>query len=286
MLSKKHNQGKFVCVGLDSDVDKIPMAAIRKSKGLVGLVSGFNQEIVDATKDIVCAYKPNIAFYAANSGWGFYALNRTVEYIRKVAPDVPIIIDGKFNDIGNTVEQYRQLLYNTLSADAITVNPYLGAEALQPFLKDKDKGIIVLCRTSNKGGGEFQSLRLENRRRLFEHVAYQVANEWNVNGNCAVVVGGTYPEELGIVRGIIGEDMPILVPGIGTQGGDLQTAANAGKVIINSSSGIIFASDGDDFAACARKKTLELHNEIAKLRQQKGQANERHNGYFKRSWGV
>ena len=179
MLRCQWSKNKFVCVGLDTDSLKIPKVVKWRSKSLVSMIFNFNKDIIDATCDIVCAYKPNMGFYEAHGGWGLFALNKTAEYIRKVAPNVPVIADGKRGDIGKTVDQYRQYSFSNLMADAITVNPYLGAEALQPFLEYEDKGIIVLCRTSNPGAGEIQDLVLADGRKVYQVVAGNVATIWN-----------------------------------------------------------------------------------------------------------
>jgi len=268
MLEARWTQNHFVCVGLDTDYPKIPEAAHKGS--VVETMFRFNCAIVDATYDLVCAYKPNIAFYEAQGLEGLSALSRTTTYIREAAPEVPIILDAKRADIGNTNKGYIQAAFQTFKADAVTVNPYLGGEALQPFLDQVDKGIIVLCRTSNPGAGEFQDLKVDGVP-LYLIVARRVANEWNKNGNCGVVVGATYPEELREVRREVG-DMPILLPGIGDQGADVEATVTAGKdsrkrgIIVNSARAIIFASKGPDFAEAARQKTLELHNMINQYR--------------------
>lgn len=210
----------------------------------VGLDQGefeFNKKIIDQTHDLVCAYKPNFAFYEALGTRGWENLKKTVEYLRTFHPGVATIADAKRADIGNTNNGYVTSIFDELKFDAVTVNPYFGREALQPFLDRKDKGIIVLCRTSNPGSGEFQD-------GLWEKVAKNVTSDWNVNNNCLLVVGATYPEELRKVREIVG-DMTLLVPGIGAQGGDVEKTVKAGLnskkagMIINSSRGIIFAAD-------------------------------------------
>lgn len=268
MLKKLWANNQFVCVGLDSNLDKIPIS-VRQSS-IADTMFSFNRQIIDATKDIVCAYKTNIAFYEAQGIEGLSALLQTTEYIKKEAPEIPIILDAKRADIGSSNEGYVQSAFNAYSADAITVHPYLGAEALQPFLEQKDKGIIVLCRTSNSGAGEFQDLQINNEP-LYRVVAKQVTDHWNKNNNCALVVGATYPDELKEIREIVG-NMPILIPGIGAQGGNVEKTIQAGLdsnkegVIINSSRGVIFASDKEDFAEVARQKTLELGKTINQYR--------------------
>lgn len=270
-LENRWQQGNFVCVGLDSDFAQIPQA-LKDSTSVEDVITGFNQEIVDATHDLVCAYKPNAAFYEAQGDQGLRALARTVRYIKDNYPDIPVILDAKRADIGNTNNGYVQAAFDQLGVDAITVHPYLGREAMKPFLDRKDKGIIVLARTSNPGAGEFQDLPVgQAQEPLYRVIARQVAIMWNTNGNCAIVVGATYPKELAEIRGIVG-NMPILIPGIGAQGGEVEATVNAGKdsrtwgMIVNSSRGIIFASKGADFAGAARQATEQLRGEINKFR--------------------
>lgn len=266
----------MVCVGLDTDAGQIPEAAWAGTTA--NTMFEFNRAIVDATADLVCAFKPNIAFYEDQGVDGLKALIATTAYIRKKASDVPIILDAKRADIGNTNKGYVRAAFHQYGVDAITVNPYLGGEALEPFLKEGDKGIIVLCRTSNPGAGELQDLQVpivddDGPRTvpLYQCVAMYVALRWNQYKNCAVVVGATYPDELREVRKLV-YDMPILVPGVGTQGGDVEKTVAAGidsrgqGMIINSSRGIIFASKGADFAEAARQETLKLRNMINQCR--------------------
>lgn len=251
LLEAKWAEGKSVCVGLDSELNKIPKHyhwnTDPDDHEIASTIVDFNRHIVEATKDLVCAYKPNIAFYEAYGKAGLEALRHTIKIIRNTAWDVPVILDAKRADIGNTNNGYVRAAFDFLKADAITVHPYLGEEALRPFLDRADKGVIVLCRTSNPGAGEFQDL-LVNGEPLYRHVAHRVVSEWDKNSNCALVVGATYPDELREVRSLIG-DMPILIPGIGAQGGDVEKTVRAGKdsrgrgMIINSSRGIIFAED-------------------------------------------
>ncbi|MEI6627321.1 MAG: orotidine-5'-phosphate decarboxylase [bacterium] len=272
LLESQWSKGNFVCVGLDTEFDSIP-ERVRYASPQNAMCT-FNREIVDATKDLVCAYKPNTAFYEAHGSEGISILRETIEYIHQVAPDVPVILDAKRADIGNTNKGYARFAFDLLGADAITVHPYLGAEAMKPFLDRKEKGVIVLCRTSNPGAGEFQDLRIDGEPlcRVYRVVAHNVATKWNANGNCAVVVGATYPEELGEVRAIVG-DMPILIPGIGAQGGDVEKTVRAGQdsrgqgMIINSSRGIIFASKLGDFDEAARRETIKLRDSINQYRK-------------------
>ncbi len=301
LLEAQWSCGNFVCVGLDSDFNRIPKSAHRSGNecdvSVANTIVAFNRAIVEATKDLVCAYKPNAAFYEAHGTEGIMALQRTIADIHTIAPDVPVILDAKRADIGNTNTGYVNAAFDFLRADAITVHPYLGAEALQPFLARADKGIIVLCRTSNPGAGEFQDatvfLTEDECQQLFynestgecvrdipnepitmplyQYVAYRIANHWNKNGNCALVVGATYPDELREVRGLVG-DMSILIPGIGAQGGDVKETVTAGKdshgqgMIVNSSRGIIFASKDADFAEAARRETEKLRGLINQYR--------------------
>ena len=279
-LEGRWQQGNFVCVGLDSDFKQFPeLFKLAHNKG--DAIFSFNRQIVDATADLVCAYKPNSAFYEALGREGWDALSRTTNYIKNRYPEIPVILDAKRADIGNTNNGYVEAAFDVLRADAITIHPYLGKEAMKPFLDRKDKGVIVLCRTSNPGAGEFQDFGDEyalgkmigpsKDGHLYEKIARSVATEWNYNGNCALVVGATYPEELRNVRWIAG-DLPILLPGIGAQGGDVEATVKAGRdsknqgMIINSSRGIIFASKGNDFAQAARIETQKLHDSINQFR--------------------
>jgi orotidine 5'-phosphate decarboxylase subfamily 2 len=239
----------LVCVGLDSDVGKIPQ----------GGQYLFNKTIIGATHDLVCSYKLNTAFYESIGYEGIKALKDTCNYLKKKYPEIPVIIDAKRADIGNTNKGYVQFIFTYLGADAVTIHPYLGEEAIRPFLECKNKGIIILCRTSNPGAGEFQDLKAENTP-LYKIVAKNVADKWNKNKNCMLVVGATYPSELKEVRKIVG-DMVLLVPGIGAQGGDLEATLKAGLnskkqgLIINSSRGIIFAEN-------PRQEAEKLRNDI------------------------
>lgn len=270
LLKAQWAKGNFVCVGLDSEYAKIPNSLRAGASELLYndfVVSAFNQQIVEATSDLVCAYKPNLAFYLSHGEMGIIALKDTILIIHLVAPNVPVILDAKFGDIGNTNEGYAQFAFDYLRADAVTVHGYLGKESLRPFLDRKNKGVVVLCRTSNPGAGEFQELSVLGAK-LYRLVARHVADEWNNNGNCAVVAGATYPEELGEIRQIV-DDMPILIPGIGAQGGEIEKTVIAGQdkngqgMIINSSRGIIFASN-------PREETLKLHNLINQFRKEGG----------------
>ncbi|MBI4272572.1 orotidine-5'-phosphate decarboxylase [Candidatus Uhrbacteria bacterium] len=264
LLQDRWAQSTAVCVGLDSDYGKIPEHL--KSGSVQEALFLFNTALIDATADAVCAYKIQIAYYEACGAEGIFALIKTAQYVREKYSAIPLILDAKRADIGSTNDAYAKAAFDVFGYDAITLHPYLGGEALKPFLDQKDKGCIILCRTSNNGAGEFQDLLVDGKP-LYIKVARQVKETWNVNGNCAVVVGATYPKELEEVRTIVG-DIPILIPGIGAQGGDVQKTVQAGKnskgqgMIINSSRGIIFASKKKDFSDAARRETLKLRDEI------------------------
>jgi orotidine-5'-phosphate decarboxylase len=270
LLEQHWRQGKFVCVGLDSEYERLPNI-VKRAVSIDDAIFKFNRAIIDATHDRVCAYKPNAAFYEAQGEAGHHALVRTVRYIKENHPQIPVILDAKRADIGNTNAGYVQAAFDTLGVDAITVHPYLGKEALAPFLARNDKGIIVLAKTSNPGSGEFQDLPVgETGEPLYQVVARHVAQHWNTNGNCALVVGAPYPEEIQRVRAIVG-DIPFLIPGIGAQGGEVEATVKAARdsrgwgMIINSSRNIIFASQGDDFAQAAREATVQLHEQISSV---------------------
>lgn len=274
LLEEQWSRNNFVCVGLDSDPNKIPSCAqLRTTEGeldIIKTITRFNRAIVEATKDLVCAYKPNSAFYEAYGSLGMEALQQTIADIHAIAPAVPVILDAKRADIGNTNNGYETSAFDFLKADAITLHPYLGGKALAPFLDRKEKGIIILCRTSNPDSGEIQNLLVEGEP-LYRIVARRVSSDWNKNENCSLVVGATYPEELADVRSLVG-NMPFLIPGIGAQGGDLEATVRAAKnqestgMIINSSRGIIFASQEKDFAEAARRETEKLRVAINSFR--------------------
>ena len=260
-------RGNFVCVGLDSDYEQLP-EIIKAGRAVEDALFHFNREIIDATHDLVCAYKPNSAFYEAQGEAGVRALFQTVRYVRETYPHIPVILDAKRGDIGSTNAGYVQSAFDYLGMDAITVHPYLGREALAPFLARREKGIIVLVRTSNPGAGEFQDIPVgPEQEPLYMVVARRVAQEWNSHGNCAIVVGATYPDELRRVRFLVG-DLPILIPGIGAQGGEVAATVKAGQdsrgrgMIISASRSIIFASQGSNFAEAAREATERLRLEI------------------------
>ena len=269
-LRAQWTDGKFLCVGLDPDKNRIfPGQRNVPVRQAHAKVWPYIHRTIESTVAIAAAYKPNLGFFLDyGMGAGGELLEQTAERISVVAPNTPIILDGKFGDIGNTSAAYARFAFEELNVDAVTVNPYLGQTAVQPFLDYADRGVIVLCRTSNPGADEFQCLSVDagdGLANLYRHIARHVCEKWNVHKNCAFVVGATTPDELGYVRRIVGDDMPILVPGIGTQGGDLQAVLEAGLtrhgdgLLINASSGIMFASDP---AAAA----IELHTAIERHR--------------------
>jgi orotidine-5'-phosphate decarboxylase len=261
--------GTMVCVGLDPEPSKIP-AHLR---GKRDAIFDFCRAIVDATADLVCAFKPQIAHFAAQRAED--ALERLIAHIHEKLPGVPVILDAKRGDIGSTAQHYASEAFERYRADAVTLNPYLGRDSVQPFLERADKGVILLCHTSNPGSTDLQELIVRGANNhespLYQYVAAMIANEWNANGNCALVVGATWPEQLAQVRALIG-DMPILVPGVGAQGGDVEAvvrngATEAGRgLLISSSRAILYASSGEDFADAARKAALALRDEINRCR--------------------
>jgi orotidine-5'-phosphate decarboxylase len=250
----------LVCVGLDPEIERFPVQFAEQPSPIFQ----FNKAIIDATADLVCAYKPQCAHYAAYEAED--QLERTIDYIHRTYPGIPVILDSKRGDVGNTAERYAIEAFERYHADAVTVSPYLGGDSMEPFLKYEDKGVIVLCRTSNPGAGDLQDLEIGGRR-LFHVVADLAARRWNTRGNCLLVVGATYPRELAEVREIVG-NMPFLVPGVGAQGGDVaqavqngQTAAGAG-LVMSSSRGILYASSDENFASAARDATVKLRDQI------------------------
>jgi orotidine-5'-phosphate decarboxylase len=253
-IQKNHS---LLCVGLDPDLALMP--------DKTGILE-FNKAIIEATADLVCAYKPNIAFYEALGIEGLEALKRTRDHI---PDDIPVIGDAKRGDIGNTAKAYAKGLFEYFNFDAATVNPYMGYDSVAPFIEYQNKGIFVLCRTSNAGAVDFQSLPCEvngSRQLLFEVVARKVS-QWNTHGNLGLVVGATYPEELKMIRQGF-PDMPFLIPGVGAQGGELSKVVSYGidagreRTIINSSRQILYAAKGQDFAEAARRAAMELREQI------------------------
>ena len=253
-------QQSLLCVGLDPDPARLP--------GQLGAyahpIFEFGRAIVDATADLVCAFKPQIAFYAAARAED--QLEMTIAHIRRHHPAIPVILDAKRGDVGSTAAMYAREAFERYQADAVTVNPYLGSDALAPFLDYADKGVIVLCRTSNPGARDVQDIDSHGRK-LYQLVAEKAARDWNGNANVLLVVGATYPQELGEIRAIVG-DMPILVPGVGAQGGDVAAVLEHGAtddgtgLVISSSRAVLYAGGGSDYAQAARDAALKLRDEI------------------------
>lgn len=259
----------LVCVGLDPEPAKFP-AHLR---GAPDAIFSFCREIVDATADLVCCYKPQIAHFAAQRAED--ALERLIAHIHTRHPGVPVILDAKRGDIGSTAQHYAAEAFDRYCADAVTVNPYLGRDSVQPFLDRADKGVILLCHTSNPGAADLQELSVIGAEGkpvpLYQHVAATIARDWNAHGNCALVVGATWPEQLAQVRARIGE-MPILVPGVGAQGGNVEAVLRHGAtrngdgLIISSSRAILYAGNDEDFADAARRAALALRDSINRHR--------------------
>ena len=254
----------LLCVGLDPDPAKFPAHL----KGRPDAILEFCKTIVDATADVVCSFKPQIAYFAAHRAED--QLQDLIAHIHARHPGVPVILDAKRGDIGSTAEQYAVEAFERYRADALTVNPYMGKDSVEPYLAYKDKGVILLCRTSNPGGSDLQFLDVGGKK-LYEHVAEIIARDWNVTGQCALVVGATFPGEIARVREIVGE-MPLLVPGIGAQGGDVEATLKAGKtaagtgLMINSSRAILYAGQDENFAAAARQVAQETRAAINQFR--------------------
>ena len=250
----------LVCVGLDPELEKFPA----ELAGQPSPIFQFNRAIIDATADLVCAYKPQFAHYAAYEAED--QLERTIEYIHQQHPGIPVILDSKRGDVGNTAQRYALEAFERYGADAVTVNPYLGTDSLEPFLAYAERGVIVLCRTSNPGAADLQDLDTGGRK-LYQVVAQLAASRWNSRGNCALVVGATYPKELAQVRALTG-DMPFLVPGVGAQGGDVQGVVSNGQtaagdgLMISSSRAILYAASDDSWIEAARAATQKLRDQI------------------------
>lgn len=260
----------LLCVGLDPEIERFPRAFARAPSAIFE----FNKAIIDATADLVCAYKPQFAHYAAYGAEG--ELERTIDYIHRRHPAILVVLDAKRGDVGHTAQRYATEVFERYGADAVTVNPYLGFDSLEPYLAFEDRGTFVLCRTSNPGARDLQDLSVSDpsapARRLYQVVAELAAARWNARDNCGLVVGATYPEELGTVRSIAG-DMPLLLPGIGAQGGDVVQAVRLGRtpagrgLLVSSSRAILYASSGEDFAEAAREAARTLRETINRQRQ-------------------
>jgi orotidine-5'-phosphate decarboxylase len=252
----------LLCVGLDPDLAKLPADLQARPDGIYQ----FCKTIVDATASAACAFKPQIAYFAALRAED--QLEELCRYLRTAYPHIPVVLDAKRGDIGATAEQYAREAFERYGADAVTVNPYMGFDSVAPYMEWRDRGAIVLCRTSNPGGSDLQFMQVDGVP-LYQHVARMVADKWNLNGQCGLVVGATFPAELAAVRAIVG-DMPLLVPGIGAQGGDVPATVAAGRtangcgMMINSSRAILYAKPqaGEDFKAAARRVALETRDAI------------------------
>ena len=268
MLRQAERQNSsMLCVGLDPDPAKFPMAY----KGDASKIFDFCASIVDATADLVSAFKPQIAYFAANRAED--QLERLIAHMRRDAPAVPIILDAKRGDIGNTAEQYAREAFERYGADAVTLSPFMGFDTIQPYLKYHGKGAFLLCRTSNPGGDDFQPQRLSSvagEPRLYEHIAQLAQGPWNTNGQLGLVVGATYPAEVERVRALA-PTLPLLIPGVGAQGGDALATVKAGwrsngSIIVNSSRAVLYASSGADFAVAARQEALRTRDMLQAAR--------------------
>jgi len=260
----------LLCVGLDPEPGRLPATLTGNDA-----VFEFCRAIVDATADLVCCFKPQIAHFAAQRAEG--ALERLIAHIHAQHPRVPVILDAKRGDIGSTAQHYATEAFDRYGADAVTLNPYLGRDSLAPFLARADKGAVILCHTSNPGAGDLQDLLVDGRP-LYQHVAMHIAEGWNENRNCVLVVGATYPQQLAEVRHIVGDAVPLLVPGVGAQGGDVAAVVYNGKnsggtgLIISTSRAVLYASSGADFADAARRGAQKLRDEINSYRRSSDQA--------------
>jgi len=258
------SQGSMLCVGFDPDPKRIPASLADKPEPIFE----FCKAIADATADLVCAFKPQIAYFASQGAEA--QLEKLIVYLKTHYPHIPVILDAKRGDIGSTAEHYALEAFERYGADAVTVNPYMGFDSIEPYLRYPEKGVIVLCRTSNPGGSDLQFLQnASSGEPLYIEVAKLAASKWNTSGQIGLVVGATFPEEIAKVRNLVG-DMPLLIPGIGAQGGDIEATVKAGSVtqkpgtgmIINSSRAILYASSGEDFAQAARKVALSTRDAL------------------------
>ena len=269
LLRAQQQHQSLLCVGLDPEPSKFPGAW----KGQPERIYDFCAAIVDATKDLVCAFKPQIAYFAAHRAED--QLERLMAHMRRAAPNVPVILDAKRGDIGSTADQYAHEAFTRYQADAVTLSPFMGFDTMEPFLKYPGKGVILLCRTSNPGGSDLQNLRLadiEGQPRVYEHIAKQAQGPWNTNGQMGLVVGATFPEEIARVRELA-PTVPLLIPGVGAQGGDAVATVKAGlktdaqgaitgTIIVNSSRAVLYASSGDDFASAARRVAQQTRDAL------------------------
>ena len=258
------SQGSMLCIGFDPDPKRLPASLQGRPEGIYE----FCRKIADATADLVCAFKPQFAYFASQRAE--IQLEKLIKHLKDKYPHIPVILDSKRGDIGSTADHYALEAFERYGADAVTVNPYMGFDTIEPYLKHAGKGVIVLCRTSNPGGSDLQFLNVApNGEPLYLHIAKLAAQEWNSSGQISLVVGATFPEEIAKVRAIVG-DMPLLIPGIGAQGGDIDATVSAGKIsdkpgigmIINSSRAILYASSGADNAEAARAVALTTRDAL------------------------
>ena len=261
LRNAEQQNGSMLCVGLDPEPARFPA----QLKGDANKIYDFCARIVDATADLSIAFKPQIAYFAAHRAEG--QLERLMEHMRRVAPHVPIILDAKRGDIGSTAEHYAKEAFDRYGADAVTLSPFMGFDSVQPYLKYEGKGAFLLCRTSNPGGDDLQNQRLasvDGQPLLYEHVARLAQGPWNLNGQLGLVVGATYPAEIERVRALA-PTLPLLIPGVGAQGGDAVATVRAGwkpgaPIVVNSSRAILYASSGDDFQDAARREALRTRD--------------------------
>lgn len=262
LLTRRWQQANsLLCVGLDPNPARFPTSLSSSTNSYYDFCTG----IIDATAEFACAFKPQIAYFA--SAKEEEALQAIIEYIHTNYPTIPVILDAKRGDIGSTAEHYAKEAFERFKADCVTLSPFMGFDTIKPYLDYKDKGAFVLCRTSNPGGDDLQMLQVNAQERLYEYIARLAQTTWNISGQLGLVVGATYPEELARVRAIAPE-LPLLVPGIGAQGGDIQAAVQAGQtaqhtgLVINSGRAIIYASQGEDWQAAARQAACQTRDAI------------------------
>lgn len=256
------SQNSLLMVGLDPDIQRFPEEIAQDKNAIYEFCTG----IVDATAEFACGFKPQIAYFASQGAET--QLANICQYIQKNYPHLPIVLDSKRGDIGTTAEHYAHEAFSRYRADAVTVNPYMGFDSIEPYLAWENKGVIILCRTSNPGGSDLQFAQLESGEPLYLHVARLVAENWNRTGQCALVVGATFPEEIAKVRAVVGPDMPLLIPGIGAQGGDIDSTVTAGcnaeamGIMINSSRAILYASAGSNWREAAAQTAKATRDAI------------------------
>ncbi len=270
LAAAEQRHQSMLCVGLDPEPARFPAAW----KGDAERIADFCAAIVDATKDLVCAFKPQVAYFAAHRAED--QLERLLAHIRRVAPDVPVILDAKRGDIGASAEQYAREAFERYQADALTLSPFMGYDSIEPYLRWDGKGLFLLCRTSNPGGADLQAQALASGELLYERIARLAAQDWNRNGQLGLVVGATYPREIERVRQLA-PTLPLLIPGIGAQGGDAAATVRAGwrgsaaggtlgPILVSSSRAVLYASAGDDFAAAARRVAQRSRDELQRAR--------------------